>query len=307
MFTLAHLSDVHLGPLPRAERLSDYFGKRLIGYNSWRFRRRAVHDPAIADAVMIDIKARAPDHVAITGDLVNLAFPSEFASAAQWLRAFGRPDWITFVPGNHDAYVPVGWETGMGLWADYMTGDMRVASSRPHASVATPMPFVRQRRNVALIGVSSAVPQSWGKAGGSLGARQIEHLATILSGLRERGFCRIVLIHHPPLPGLAPDRKALSDAGALRDLLVAEGAELVLHGHNHRPMQGMLGKTRIVGVPSASSRGGEHHAPAEWNLYHIVRKDSVWQVDVTRRVWDKAAGAMADVPPEALEPAPDAR
>jgi 3',5'-cyclic AMP phosphodiesterase CpdA len=40
MFTLAHISDLHLGPLPKAESWSSYFSKRAIGYLSWRLRRQ---------------------------------------------------------------------------------------------------------------------------------------------------------------------------------------------------------------------------------------------------------------------------
>ena len=55
--------------------------------------------------------------------------PGEFHNAATWLKGFGNADWITLVPGNHDAYVGVGWEKGLGLWADYMTGEMRMPGS----------------------------------------------------------------------------------------------------------------------------------------------------------------------------------
>jgi len=52
----------------------------------------------------------------------------------------------------------------------------------------------------------------------------------VLKTLRERGFCRVVMIHHPPLPGQAKDRKALTDAAAFKQMLEAEGAEAGLRG-----------------------------------------------------------------------------
>jgi hypothetical protein len=116
-----------------------------------------------------------------------------------------------------------------------MTGDMRVAGAHNVAGLAAPFPFVRQRGNVALIGASSAVPMGWRIAAGRLGMTQIESLREILRELRTRGFFRILLIHHPPLPGQAEARKALVDAADLKAVLQEEGAELVLHGHNHRP------------------------------------------------------------------------
>ena len=82
---LAHLSDVHLGPLPAAASWTDYLNKRAIGYMSWRFRRRKIHDRDVLDAVIAEIHRHQPDHVALTGDLVNIALPAEFLQASRWL------------------------------------------------------------------------------------------------------------------------------------------------------------------------------------------------------------------------------
>ena len=52
-----------------------------------------------------DLKAQAPDHIAVTGDLVNISLAAEYAPARAWLDALGPPQDVTLVPGNHDAYV----------------------------------------------------------------------------------------------------------------------------------------------------------------------------------------------------------
>jgi hypothetical protein len=126
-------------------RPAELRGKRFIGYHSWQYRRRYIHRPEILEALVTDLVAHQPDHVALTGDLINLSLKAEYRAAAKWLEAFGDPEWITFVPGNHDAYVPTAWDTGLGLWSDYMTGDMRVAGAHNVAGLAAPFPFVRQR------------------------------------------------------------------------------------------------------------------------------------------------------------------
>ena len=41
-FTLAHLSDPHLPPLPQA-RLRDLAGKRVLGYLNWTRNRHKYH------------------------------------------------------------------------------------------------------------------------------------------------------------------------------------------------------------------------------------------------------------------------
>ena len=57
------------------------------------------------DALVSDLQAQAPDQIAVTGDLVNLALEAEFAPARTWLKSVGSPDGVTVMPGNHDAYV----------------------------------------------------------------------------------------------------------------------------------------------------------------------------------------------------------
>ncbi len=264
--------------------------KRVLGRLSWKFNRSKIHDPAVAQAIVDDIKSASPDHVALTGDLVNVAALSEFERGAKWLREFGNPDWISFVPGNHDAYVAVRWEHGMSRFAPYMDGDMTIAATETSAHLAAGFPYVRLRRNLALIGLSSAQPQSLLKAAGTVGNRQLQALTKLLHKLKAKGYYRAVMIHHPPLPGLAPDRKALTDAAALLDVLSQEGAELVIHGHNHREMrneiQGPSEKIPVIGVPSASSNGHRHHEPAAWNLYEISRNQGNWQTQVSIRAWD---------------------
>jgi 3',5'-cyclic AMP phosphodiesterase CpdA len=124
---------------------------------------------------------------------------------------------------------------------------MKVRFTQSTPQITTPFPYVRLRRNVALIGLSTAVPQPLHRASGILGPTQLDALEILLNDLRERGFARVVMIHHPPLPGLASSRKALIDAGQLRNVLEAQGAELVLHGHNHEHMQT---RSRPASAPS---------------------------------------------------------
>ena len=103
-FKLAHLSDPHLPPLPKA-RLTELAGKRAFGYLNWTRNRRKYYRREVLDALVSDMQAQAPDHIAVTGDLVNLALEAEFAPARQWLTSVGEPHLVTAIPGNHDAYV----------------------------------------------------------------------------------------------------------------------------------------------------------------------------------------------------------
>ena len=103
-FTLAHLSDPHLPPLP-APRLADLAGKRALGYLNWTRNRHKFQRRNVLDVLISDLQTQTPDHIAVTGDLVNLALEAEFAPALTWLESVGAPDRVTVIPGNHDAYV----------------------------------------------------------------------------------------------------------------------------------------------------------------------------------------------------------
>src|SRR5207244_9999022 len=103
-FTLAHLSDPHLPPLPAA-RLRELAGKRALGYLNWTRNRHKYHRREVLDALVADMQAQRPDHIAVTGDLVNLALEAEFTPAQAWLESVGTPQRGTVGPGTHGAYV----------------------------------------------------------------------------------------------------------------------------------------------------------------------------------------------------------
>ena len=84
-FTLAHLSDPHLPPLPAA-RVRDLAGKRALGYLNWTRNRHKYHRREVLDALVADMQAQRPDHIAVTGDLVNLALEAEFTPGASLAR-----------------------------------------------------------------------------------------------------------------------------------------------------------------------------------------------------------------------------
>ena len=90
MFTLAHLSDPHL-PMPAA-RAGELLNKRATGYFNWWRNRVHLHVPEALAGVVADIKAQQPDHIALTGDLINVALPEEFRRAARWLENLGPPE-----------------------------------------------------------------------------------------------------------------------------------------------------------------------------------------------------------------------
>lgn len=273
MFTLAHLSDLHMASQPRRGELA---GKRGLGLINWRRKREAIHRPEVLDAITRDLNAQRFDHIAVTGDLVNFSLPEEYRRASTWLATIGNPHDVTVVPGNHDVYVRGVEQAPAAFWGDYMRGDDGVQR----------FPFLRRRGDVALIALSSGVPTGPFMATGRLGTSQLTHFAELLD--QTNGQFRVVLIHHPPLSPFRRRLRRLVDGGELLSVLAAKGAELLLHGHDHRRaivwLDGPRGKIPAVGVPSASAltRHGEEDEDG-YNVFRIDGATKNWSCEMIAR------------------------
>ncbi|NOU05190.1 MAG: metallophosphoesterase, partial [Hyphomicrobiaceae bacterium] len=153
---------------------------------------------------------------------------------------------------------------------------------------------------VALIGLNSAMETAPLIAAGELGRDQLERLQRILREARVAGLGRVVMIHHPPLPGQAKRDRGLRDAERLRDILMAEGADLVVHGHNHQTMfatvESAFGVVPVVGAPSSSAavaHGGEPLAQAHLFTVRMVDGRAVVRLRIRGL---KAAGGTIEAP-----------
>jgi len=277
-FTLAHLSDPHLPPLP-VPRLHELLSKRLFGYLNWTRNRQKYQRREVVDALLSDVHAQEPDHIAVTGDFVNLALKAEFEPARAWLESVGPPDHVSIVPGNHDAYVRATRHRIGQCWSSYFTGD-----DTPDAR----FPYLRRRGPLALIGASSAVPTPPLMATGWLGQQQLDALEKLLDLIATEPLFRILLIHHPLRSKRAAKR--LTDSEELLALLKRRGVDLVLHGHDHVHstiwIDGPERSIPVVGVPSASALAHGHYPAAAYNLFSIARDGNVWRCEQTVRGLD---------------------
>lgn len=293
-FVLAHLSDPHLGPMPRP-RLRELAGKRAIGYLNWRRKRHKVHRRDVLGEIVADMHAQQPDHIAVTGDLVNIALPLEFSEARTWLESVGTPKDVSLVPGNHDAYVRGIPEHFPQVWADYMHGDAATDTDAV-------FPYLRRRGPLALIGASTAVPTAPFMATGRLGRAQRDGLERLLPQLASENLFRVLLIHHPPVTSAGRWAARLRDSDELMGIIARHGVELILHGHDHRHatvwLDGPRGRIPAIGVPSASAVALGHNHPAAYNLFAIERDGDAWRCD--HRVRGFADGTLGQIRNEKL-------
>ncbi len=304
--TLAHLSDLHATDV-RLASPRDILGKRALGWLSWHQRRRREHQASVLAALIDDLHRCAPDHVGITGDLTHLGLPSEIAAAVGWLQRIGPAEFVSIVPGNHDAYAGAEGAERWFPWRRYMGEPVAPAShadpDEGEEADSRGFPWVRRLgARIALVGVSSARPTAPLLATGRIGAAQRSRVEALLRQLGAEGRVRILLMHHPPVAAGQSRRRQLDDAAEMRAVLADAGAELVLHGHTHESHEasvpGPRGAIPVLGVPSSSSIGHRPARRARYHLYRIVAEHDArgaprcqlsWQV----RGFDAATGGFA--------------
>lgn len=273
--TFAHLTDPHF-TVPSFASWREIANKRALSVLSWRWKRRHKYKLAVFEALARDASSRT-NRLVLTGDLTQAGLISECQAARDWLAAFATDNEICVIPGNHDSIRIDGehadWET---RWAPWMGDD------------GTGVPFVRTFGCAAFIGLSSAVPTAPFLASGRIGRAQLREFRHMLIKCREAGLCRVVLVHHCPVPGLDSPRRGLADANTFCEIVAEEGAELILHGHNHRWMHnavaGPFGEVPVLSVPSAGSVGmPDGRYRAGYSLITIVDGGETWEMRVQAR------------------------
>ena len=315
---LAHFSDIHLLSHDGARWL-DLANKRWIGaMNLLSNRSRHYHVDAFDDMVT-DLNQSGVDHVLCTGDVTNLALRQEFEFArGKFDRLALGPSGVTVIPGNHDAYVAEGVALFGELFAAFATTDPGWAWGPADAEPGEPAdeqrwPIVRVRGPLALIGTSTSRATPWFTAYGRLGAGQLARLRRVLVDPRLAGKARVVAIHHPPAGERAESRiRGLRDHAELAAVIAETGADLIVHGHEHRDMtEALPGPSGPVPVRGIASGTYLHNKPERVARYRIYELGG-GAISETVRVWDKSrrafvTGATGLGPPAGPGPDEDSR
>ncbi len=303
---LAHCSDLHLLSL-EGTRFLDFANKRWIGgLNLLTSRGRHHHTEAFEDMVA-DFAAAGIDHVVCTGDVTNLGLEPEFRYARVRFDQIGLgARGVTVLPGNHDSYIAQGATHFAAVFPDYFATDAEFAwPDDVDDPLGAPWPLVRVRGPLAIIGLSTSLQTPWFTAWGRLGPRQLERLEAVLSDPRLADKVRVVAIHHPPAGKRAMSRiRGLKDHQGFAEVLARAGAELVLHGHEHRDLAealpGPAGPIPVLGVPSATYEASDPTRTARYRVFEIEeRAGRRAAISHHLRVWhrDRRAFAVDDQSP----------
>lgn len=277
MTVIAHLSDLHLGPVPFPAAWP-WRLKPVLGWINWA-RQPGAHDVGLFERMASAVRAARPDHVVVSGDLIELGLVREWQAARAALGRLGTPAEVSWAPGNHDLYttdVPARIRESL---ADWLAPAASTGDIRDH------FPRLDLAGHVALITLCSGTPTWLFSAEGELGTAQRGRLAAMLEGLDRGRVLPVIAVHHPPVaPGLSR-LKRLRDAQALLDILARHRCPLVLHGHLHKACRQDWSRDghrlAVIGVASASATGRHGDDPASFNLITVAPGDGGfdWQVE----------------------------
>jgi len=283
---IAHFSDLHVLALDGVEA-TRFLNKRFTGWVNLKLKRGHKHRTAYVSAIAREVTRAQVDHVVITGDVTNLALENEFEAAKRLLEEDLHLDakHVTIVPGNHDLYTrgALRAQRFTKYFARYMESDLPELAAEIELGR---FPVVKLRGNVAVIGLSSAVPRPPLMASGQLGKKQLDALERILDHPEVRRRMPVVALHHPihnPPSRMKTFVEGLWDAEQLRAALHRVDHALVLHGHLHGRMQRVVervaGNILAVGATSASLHHTDPHRMAGFNLYDIDASGQVANVE----------------------------
>ncbi len=171
-----------------------------------------------------------PDLVLITGDLVDLGRPAEYAWLRELLAPLTQP--LVVVPGNHD--------DRDAMRAAFADGGYLPENGFLQFSIDEPP--------LRLVGLDTVVP---GEGRGELCAERLAWLAATLAAAPAHPT--LVLMHHPPfLTGIGHmDDIGLTGREAFEAIIARHPqVQAVLCGHLHRDIQTLVGGRRALTCPS---------------------------------------------------------
>ena len=187
---------------------------------------------------------RDVDAIVVTGDIADAGDVEAYAAVRELVGEFARPLQapVFYTTGNHDEREAFGKVLGSG-------------HAEPEAVLETD---AAERAAVSTVGgyrfvtLDSLVP---GKVYGRIGAAQLDWLREVLRTPAEHGT--VLAFHHPPISlGLSVTQPVfgLLDAEELAAAIRGSDVRVVLTGHYHLQLFGMLGPVPVWVTPGVVNR-----------------------------------------------------
>ena len=181
----------------------------------------------VAEVLHLDPK---PDVIALTGDLVDLGRPEEYAHLKSILAPLKAP--IYAIPGNHDE-------------RDAMREAFRAEGYLPETGFLN---YAVDKWPLRLIGLDTIIPR---QGGGELDDERLDWLDRTLA--EKPSAPTVVMMHHPPFPTAIAhmDRIGLKGRERFATIMARHGqVQAILCGHLHRTIQTVVGGRRATTCPS---------------------------------------------------------
>ncbi|MCS8153542.1 metallophosphoesterase [Pseudomonas aeruginosa] len=308
-FSLVHVSDLHFGN-------NHYFDNLPISGDHVPDADKPSLQKYLIDSLS---NSYGPaDFLAVTGDLTQSALTSEFKKAAEFITAVaqtlngGVSSWnknIAIIPGNHD----VNW--GMKN-AD---PDARYAGFTPYIRFRNSLGYsidnqveperlyevhnLIEKWNCVIVGFNSCVLEGPDDHRGYIGESQFQNALEEVNALCGKTKpLKIAMLHHHIIPvssieaGVKRPEYVLFDSAYIKDELLRNNFNIVLHGHRHHGHEEMINQggedgssLLIVGCGSTGVDISERGSQAiQYNRLSIRRKkdsDTV-AVSVARYMFD---------------------
>ncbi|MET7424732.1 metallophosphoesterase [Dactylosporangium sp. NPDC005555] len=226
--------------------------------------------PAVAAALLAELRDAAPTLVAVCGDLTQTAREAEFQAVRAFLDELPTP--AVVVPGNHDLPGWRFWSRFTRPWRPWR----RHLGTDPRGAVT------HTTGGLVAVGVNTA--RRWGPhhdwSRGRIDARQLAAAATAF-GAAPAGDLRVLVAHHPFLLTAAGRARGLvgRSGPALRHL--RRRADLLLGGHIHLAYSGVVDGLVVAQSGTAFS----DRLKGEPNSYNLIEATGD-RLTVTIRRWD---------------------
>ncbi|MEQ1508973.1 MAG: metallophosphoesterase [Sphingopyxis sp.] len=206
-------------------------------------------DQSALDWFAGQVAMACPDAVFITGDITMRARHSEFAAAAEWLHALGRP--LRIEIGNHDMpyFNPI--ERFTNPYRRYHS--MAALAARSNSMAGAELP------GIAMASLLTTAPAQW-RLNWSKGVVRRKALASTVANLSNQPSAPIVLVTaHHPLVETGTHGTALTKGGShALETLTKAGVTAILSGHVHDPFDLVHdndhGTIRMIGAGTLSER-----------------------------------------------------